>query len=151
MRDECTAAAPAAPPFLCGGVTRWPPNFPQVNTLSVPRAASGITHKVPSWNVSIDEDNKDQVDRYLKRQQRQPDVVRGVAALASTVSSCVRQNATVDVYELYYDGDDGGSLEEELNPSVATRVKLRYACLLYCPCRCSLCVCGGFACSGTLG
>lgn len=97
----------------------------QVNTLSVRRTSSAVLHTTPCWNISIDETNKEQVDRYLKRQQRHPAFVRGVGALATTAAACARQNSTVDMYELYYDGDTGESLTEVLNPALQPVATLR--------------------------
>jgi hypothetical protein len=97
----------------------------QVNTQSARKSVSGVTHKPPVWSVSIDEGNKEQVDRYLKRQQKLPEFVAGVGSLAVTASVCARQNATEDIFEMYYEGDDGESLQEALQPSVQVLAVLR--------------------------
>ena len=96
-----------------------------MNTVSVRRVSSGAHHTTPVWNVSIDEHNNEQVDRYLKRQQRLPDFVHALTQVAGTARTCARQNATQNVYEVHYEGDDGSSLVEDLNPTVSVAFSLR--------------------------
>jgi hypothetical protein len=97
----------------------------QVNTRSSRKSASCVIHKPPVWSVSIDEGNKEQVDRYLKRQQKTAEFATAVGTLAATAGVCARQNATEDVFEMYYEGDDGGSLQEALQPSLNVLVVVR--------------------------
>lgn len=84
-----------------------------------------MLHTTPCWNVSIDGSNPIQVERYLKRQQRALSSSARLAELADTATACARQNATVDIFEVYFDGEDSESLTEQLNPRVSTEAVLR--------------------------
>ncbi len=83
-------------------------------------------HAPPCWNVSIDGSNAVQVERYLKRQQRALGSSASLADLAETAAMCARQNATIDMFETYFDDDDGESLAEELNPRMLPVATLRF-------------------------
>ena len=84
-----------------------------------------MLHSTPCWNVSIDGSNTVQVERYLKRQQRALATSAGLAELAATATVCARQNATVDIFEVHFEGEDGESLTEQLNPRVSSVAVLR--------------------------
>ncbi len=52
----------------------------------------------------VDASEADQVDRFLKRANKEPKYKGAVLELAGQIEGAVRQNNTVDVYEDHFDG-----------------------------------------------
>lgn len=73
-----------------------------VNTDRVLRRNQGMRHYEGGWPENVDASEADQVDRYLKRANKETKLKQAVVELSSTVETAVRQNNTIDMYEDYF-------------------------------------------------
>ena len=85
----------------------------ECNTDLVLRRSQGMTHKEGGWPETVDSSEPDQVDRYLKKQSKEPKFKASVGALAAVAEQSVKQNNTLDIYEQYFDGEDTLKLTSE--------------------------------------
>jgi len=86
--------------------------------------------------LQVDASEADQVDRYLKRANKDTRYKQTVVELAGTVESAVKQNNTIDMYEEYFS-------DYSLGTCVSLAVCVYLCVCLYlrvCLCLC-LCVC----------
>lgn len=83
------------------------------NTDRVQYRSQGMKHVEGGWPENVDASEPDQVDRYLKRANKDAKFKQTVLELGGLVEQVVKQNNTVDIYEDYFDGAaigaDGGA------------------------------------------
>ena len=89
----------------------------EVNTDRVIYKAQGMRHFEGGWPENVDSTEADQVDRFLKKTNKEPKFKHSVAALGRAVEECVKQNNTMDIYEQYFTGPETLSVASE-PPSV---------------------------------
>ena len=89
-----------------------------VNTYRHRMFSRGCTHVEGGWGEGIDSSDLQQTARYRRKVQRQPELVRSLTHAAAVASTCVRQNATVNLFEEYFAGDQHTGLGSDANPAV---------------------------------
>lgn len=62
----------------------------------------GMRHYEGGWPENVDGSEADQVDRYLKKVNKDSKFKSTVAGLGAVIEGAVRQNNTVDIYEQYF-------------------------------------------------
>jgi len=76
----------------------------EANTDRVVRRAIGMKHVEGGWPENVDGTEADQVDRYLKRANKDAKFKATAVALGAVVEAAVRQNNCVDIYQPYFEG-----------------------------------------------
>jgi dynein intermediate chain 2 len=77
----------------------------EVNTQRTEYKTVGLRHFEGGWPENVDGTETDQVERYLKKFNKDAKYRGAVRSMASTVESCVKQNNTMDIFEDYFAGD----------------------------------------------
>jgi len=85
----------------------------ECNTALVRSRVQSMRHFEGGWPDNLDATEPEQVDRYLKKQSKEPAVKASVRELAGRVEDCVKQNNTLDIYERYFEGSEELSLTSE--------------------------------------
>lgn len=75
----------------------------EVNTDRVLRRNFGMRHFEGGWPENVDGTEADQVDRYLKRANKDAKFKATAQALGALVEGAVKQNNCADIYEEYFD------------------------------------------------
>lgn len=63
----------------------------------------GLYHFEGGWPENVDATEVDQVDRYLKKAVKDVKIRQNVQQLASRIENAVKQNNTIDIYEMYFE------------------------------------------------
>jgi dynein intermediate chain 2 len=81
-----------------------------------------MRHFVGGWPENVDGTVAEQVDRYLKKANKETSFKEAMQSLAKTVEQVVRQNNTVDVFEEYFVGGATAGLSLSADPPTAKGV-----------------------------
>ena len=94
----------------------------ECNTDRVLHKNQGMRHFEGGWPENVDGTEAEQVDRYLKKANKEASFKKAVLGLGKTVETSVRQNNTVDVFEEYFAGAATETLEMSAEPPSAKGV-----------------------------
>jgi dynein intermediate chain 2 len=78
----------------------------EANTDLVIYKNQGMRHFEGGWPENVDSTEADQVDRFLKKTNKDPKFKATIASLGRNIEQCVKQNNTMDIYEQYFQGPD---------------------------------------------
>ena len=78
----------------------------EVSTKRVVHKNVGMRFSEGGWPDNVDATEADQVDRYLKKANKEPRFKHSVAALGLVAEQAARQNNTLDIYEQYFTAPD---------------------------------------------
>lgn len=78
----------------------------EVNTDSVVHRSQGLKHAEGGWPENVDGTEAEQVERYLKKANKDAKIKSTMVNLGFVVDTCLRQNNTVDIYEEYFKGEE---------------------------------------------
>lgn len=76
----------------------------QANTDRVLYKSQGVKHTEGGWPENVDGTEVEQVERYLKKANKDAKIRSAVQSLGFIVETCVKQNNTIDIYEDYFAG-----------------------------------------------
>lgn len=76
----------------------------EVNTERTLHKNQGMKHFQGGWPENVDGTDTDQVNRYLKKFNKEDKFKMKVKNLGAIVETCVKQNNTIDIYEEYFAG-----------------------------------------------
>lgn len=91
----------------------------ECNTDRVIHKNAGMRHFEGGWPENVDGTEAEQVDRYLKKANKDTGFKRTVQGLGSKIEGAVRQNNTADIYEEYFQGAATETLELSSEPPSA--------------------------------
>jgi dynein intermediate chain 2 len=94
----------------------------ECNTDRVIHRNAGMRHFEGGWPENVDGTEAEQVDRYLKKANKDTAFKKTVQGLGSKIEGVVRQNNTVDIYEEYFEGLATETLEMSSEPPSAKGV-----------------------------
>ncbi len=94
----------------------------ECNTDRVLHKNAGMRHFEGGWPENVDGTEAEQVDRYLKKANKDNVFKKTVQGLGAKIEGAVRQNNTVDIYEEYFVGASAPSLELSSEPPSAKGV-----------------------------
>lgn len=77
-----------------------------VNTDSVVHRSQGVKHEQGGWPDNVDGTEAEQVERYLKKANKDAKIKTAMVGLGAVVDGCLKQNNTVDIYEEYFKGEE---------------------------------------------
>eukprot|EP01029_Cantina_marsupialis_P028422 TRINITY_DN776149_c0_g1_i1.p1 TRINITY_DN776149_c0_g1~~TRINITY_DN776149_c0_g1_i1.p1 ORF type:complete len:575 (-),score=193.02 TRINITY_DN776149_c0_g1_i1:132-1856(-) len=77
----------------------------EANTEHVIHKNQGIKHFEGGWPENVDNSDSDQVQRFLKKANKDERLRENAHKLGCIVQSSVKQNNTIDIYESYFSGD----------------------------------------------
>jgi len=78
----------------------------EVNTDSVVHRSQGLKHAEGGWPENVDGTEAEQVERYLKKANKDAKIKSTMVHLGFVVDTCLKQNNTVDIYEEYFKGEE---------------------------------------------
>ena len=93
--------------------TNLPVSEHECNTELVKTRAQGMRHFEGGWPDNVDSTEPEQVDRYLKKQSKEPKFKASVRDLGKLVEESVRQNNTLDIYERYFEDAEALTIASE--------------------------------------
>jgi dynein intermediate chain 2 len=76
----------------------------EVNTDRVHHKNQGMRHFEGGWPENVDGTEAEQVDRYLKKANKDTKFKQTVQALGATADGAIKQNNAIDIYEEYFQG-----------------------------------------------
>jgi dynein intermediate chain 2, axonemal len=94
----------------------------ECNTDRVLHKNAGMRHFEGGWPENVDGTEAEQVDRYLKKANKDHVFKKTVQGLGAKIEGAVRQNNTVDIYEEYFSGEGSSNLELSSEPPSAKGV-----------------------------
>lgn len=71
-----------------------------MNTERTVHKNQGMRHFQGGWPENVDGTDTDQVNRYLKKFNKEEKFKSKVKGLGAIVETCVKQNNTIDIYEV---------------------------------------------------
>jgi dynein intermediate chain 2, axonemal len=78
----------------------------EVNTHTVIHRSQGLKHAEGGWPENVDGTEAEQVERYLKKANKDAKIKSTVMGLGFVVDTCIKQNNTIDIYEEYFKGEE---------------------------------------------
>lgn len=64
-----------------------------------------MKHTEGGWPENVDGTEAEQVERYLKKANKDSSTKMAVQTLGFIVDTCIKQNNTIDIYENYFEGE----------------------------------------------
>jgi len=85
--------------------TSEPMSESEMNTDTVVIKSTAIKHTEGGWPKEVDPTEKQDVKRFITKAQKQEDFKSSLQSLGTLVTKVMKQNATVNIHEVYFEGD----------------------------------------------
>lgn len=85
-----------------------------VNTARVKTNNRAMTHMEGGWPKEIDSSEAQDTMKYRKRLEKDPQYVAAVRQLTKQTVTCLEQSTTIDLFEIYFQGEEPDHLPENL-------------------------------------
>jgi len=79
----------------------------EVTTANLAYTNQGMEHREGGWPKDIDYTEKEQTVRYRKKAEKDEEYIKQVTMLGEDVEGSIMQNLSIDIYQNYFDTDDG--------------------------------------------
>lgn len=87
--------------------TGRPMSETEMNTEKVVIKSTGFSFVEGGWPKEILPDEKQDTKRFITKAQKQEEYKDSVVAMGPIIERCMKQNGTTDIYEEYYEGEEG--------------------------------------------
>ncbi|XP_029022455.1 dynein axonemal intermediate chain 2 [Betta splendens] len=94
----------------------------QVNTERFESDSCGINHVEGGWPKDVDPGEMEQTIRFRKKVEKDEGYMNTLLQLGSVMEHCIRQNNSVDIYQLYF--EDEVDVEESQDPPSAKTINV---------------------------
>lgn len=75
-----------------------------VNTESVVKVSTSMSHKEGGWPKDVDFTEQSDVTRFRKKAEKEDSYVSALRTLVPIAERCMKQNNTINVYEQFFEG-----------------------------------------------
>nr|XP_042138999.1 dynein axonemal intermediate chain 2 isoform X3 [Peromyscus maniculatus bairdii] len=91
----------------------------EANTERFEMESCGVNHVEGGWPKDVNPQELEQTIRFRKKVEKDENYINAVMQLGSIMEHCIKQNNAIDIYEEYFDDEDGVEVTEEA-PSAKT-------------------------------
>nr|XP_048302125.1 dynein axonemal intermediate chain 2 isoform X2 [Myodes glareolus] len=91
----------------------------EANTERFEMESCGVNHIEGGWPKDVNPQELEQTIRFRKKVEKDENYINAVMQLGSIMEHCIKQNNAIDIYEEYFDDEEGVEVTEEA-PSAKT-------------------------------